>query len=219
VRVLIVDDHPMVRRGLRLFLETSEDMEVVGEAENGRVAVELAEQLKPDVILMDLVMPEMDGVLAIREIRTLQLETQILVLTSFSSDDKIFPAVKAGALGYLLKETDAEELAEAIRQAASGYATLSPVVASRLVRQFKSEFEPTTPIEPLTQREVEVLELVGRGLTNEQIGEQLFVSDATVRTHVSHILGKLGLANRTQAALWSLCRGVLTLDDVGRLER
>jgi NarL family two-component system response regulator LiaR len=217
IRVLIVDDHEMVRQGIKTFLNTEKSIEVVGEAENGQVAVAMTEHLKPDVILMDLLMPEMDGIHAIREIRSLHSEAQILVLTSFSSDDKIFPAIKAGALGYLLKDTDPDELANAIRQAAEGHATLNPAVASRLVRQFMSDTEPATPIEPLTEREIEVLELIAQGLTNDQIGKKLFISDATVRTHVSHILGKLGLANRTQAALWALCRGILTLDEIGKL--
>jgi len=218
ITVLVVDDHEIVRRGIATFLETEPGIEVLGEAENGRQAVTLATELEPDVILMDLVMPEMDGIEAIREIRSQQSKSQILVLTSFGSDDKIFPAVKAGALGYLLKDTSPEGLAEAIRQAAVGHATLNPTIASRLLRQFSSETEPATPLEPLTKREIEVLQLIARGLTNEQIGEKLFISEATVRTHVSHILGKLDLANRTQAALWALRKGIVTLDEVGSLE-
>ena len=218
VTVLIVDDHQIVRRGITTFLETEPGIEVLGEAENGREAVTLAQELEPDVILMDLVMPEMDGIEAIRQIRSQQSKSQILVLTSFSSDDKIFPAVKAGALGYLLKDTSPEELTRAIRQATEGHATLNPTVASRLLREFSSETEPATPIEPLTEREIEVLGLITRGLTNEQIGEKLFISEATVRTHVSHILGKLNLANRTQAALWALRKGLVALNEVGSLE-
>lgn len=218
VTVLVVDDHQIVRRGITTFLETEPGIEVLGEAENGREAVTLAQELEPDVILMDLVMPEMDGIEAIRQIRSLQSKSQILVLTSFGSDDKIFPAVKAGALGYLLKDTSPEELTRAIRQAAEGHATLNPTVASRLLREFSSETEPATPIEPLTEREIEVLGLITRGLTNEQIGKKLFISEATVRTHVSHILGKLNLENRTQAALWALRKGLVTLNEVGSLE-
>lgn len=217
VRVLIVDDHEVVRRGIMIFLETQQGIEVVGEAENGRLAVAMANELKPDVILMDLVMPEMDGIQAIREIRSQQSESQILVLTSFGSDDKIFPAVKAGALGYLLKDTSPDELVQAILQASEGHATLNPTVAGRLLRQFSSDTEPATPIEPLTEREIEVLQLIARGLTNEQLGEKLFISEATVRTHVSHILGKLGLGNRTQAALWALRKGIVSLDEIGTL--
>jgi len=217
VTVLVVDDHEVVRRGIMTFLETEAGIEVLGEAENGREAVTLAKKLEPDVILMDLVMPEMDGIEAIRQIRSQQTKSQILVLTSFGSDDKIFPAIRAGALGYLLKDTSPEELAEAIRQAAAGHATLNPTIASRLLRQFSSDTEPTTPVEPLTKREIEVLQLIARGLTNVQIGGELFISEATVRTHVSHILGKLNLANRTQAALWALRKGLVTLNEIGSL--
>ncbi len=217
VSVLVVDDHEVVRRGIKLFLETEDGIEVIGEAENGIQAVSMAKELEPDVILVDLVMPEMDGIQAIREIRAQQSESHILVLTSFGSDDKIFPAVKAGALGYLLKDTSPKELTQAVLQAAEGHATLNPTVAGRLLRQFSSETEPTTPIEPLTEREIEVLQLIARGLTNDQIGETLFISEATVRTHVSHILGKLDLGNRTQAALWALRKGLVTLDEIGTL--
>ena len=215
IRVLIVDDHEMVRRGIRMFLETEKGIEVVGEAANGLGAVAMEQELEPVVVLMDLVMPEMDGIEAIRQIRSRDSAAHILVLTSFGSDDKIFPAVKAGALGYLLKDTSPEELAEAIRQAAEGHATLNPTIASRLLRQFSSETEPAGPVEPLTEREIEVLELITRGFSNDQIGSRLFISEATVRTHVSHILAKLGLANRTQAALWALRKGLLTLDEIG----
>ena len=215
IRVLIVDDHEMVRRGIRMFLETEKGIEVVGEAANGLEAVAMEQELEPGVVLMDLVMPEMDGIEAIRQIRSRDSAAHILVLTSFGSDDKIFPAVKAGALGYLLKDTSPEELAEAIRQAAEGHATLNPTIASRLLRQFSSETEPAGPVEPLTEREIEVLELITRGFSNDQIGSRLFISEATVRTHVSHILAKLGLANRTQAALWALRKGLLTLDEIG----
>jgi len=217
VSVLVVDDHEVVRRGIVTFLETEAGIEVVGEADNGREAVAMAQLIEPDVILMDLVMPEMDGIEAIREIRLQKPKSQVLVLTSFGSDDKIFPAVKAGALGYLLKDTSPEELVHAILQAAAGHATLNPTVAGRLLRQFSSETEPATPLEPLTEREIEVLQLIARGLTNEQIGEKLFISEATVRTHVSHILGKLSLGNRTQAALWALRKGLVTLDEIGSL--
>jgi NarL family two-component system response regulator LiaR len=217
VSVLIVDDHEVVRRGIKLFLETEDGIEVIAEAENGVQAVALAKELQPDVILLDIVMPEMDGIQAIREIRSQQPESHILVLTSFGSDDKIFPAVKAGALGYLLKDTSPEELTQAVFHAAEGHATLNPAVAGRLLRQFSSETEPKTPVEPLTEREIEVLQLIARGLTNDQIGETLFISEATVRTHVSHILGKLDLGNRTQAALWALRKGLVTLDEIGTL--
>lgn len=215
VTVLIVDDHEIVRRGIRTFLETEAGIEVLGEAQNGSDAVNLALELQPDVVLMDLLMPDMDGIEAIRELHSRRSGCQILVLTSFGSDDKIFPAIKAGALGYLLKDISPEELAKAIRQAAEGHATLNPTIASRLLRQFSSDTEPTTPLEPLSEREIEVLKLIACGLTNDQIGEKLFISEATVRTHVSHILGKLSLTNRTQAALWALRKGLVTLSEVG----
>lgn len=217
VTVLIVDDHEVVRKGIKTFLETEAGIEVLGEATNGREAVRLAVELQPDVILMDLLMPEMDGIEAIRELRSRQSGSQILVLTSFGSDDKIFPAVKAGALGYLLKDISPAELTHAIRQAAEGHATLNSSIAGRLLRQFSSDTELSTPLEPLTDREIEVLKQIACGLTNEQIGETLFISEATVRTHVSHILGKLSLENRTQAALWALRKGLVTLDEVGNL--
>jgi NarL family two-component system response regulator LiaR len=217
IRVLIVDDHEIVRKGIAALLETEDDFEVVGEADNGHEAVELAERLDPDVILMDLVMPEMDGIEATRQIRARRANTNVLVLTSFGTDDKLFPAVKAGALGYLLKDTSPQELLHAIRDAAAGHSFLNPTVARRLLREFSGESNALPPREPLTAREIEVLKLIARGLTNERIGESLFISEATVRTHVSHILGKLSLTNRTQAALWALREGMVTLDQIGDL--
>lgn len=218
ITVLVVDDHEIVRRGIITLLETEPDIEVLGQAENGREALALAESLKPDVILMDLVMPEMDGVEAIREIRERRLSSHVLVLTSFGSDDKLFPAVRAGALGYLLKDTSPADLVQAIRKAAEGQSALTPAVARRLLQEFSTDLEPTPPEEPLSERELEVLKLVARGLTNEQIGERLFISEATVRTHVSHILAKLSLGNRTQAALYALRVGLVTLEEIGRAE-
>lgn len=218
ITVLVVDDHEIVRRGIRAFLATEPGIEVLGEAEDGKQAVAMAEELLPDVILMDLVMPEMDGIDATRAIRARQPACEILVLTSFGSDDKIFPAIKAGALGYLLKDTSPNELARAIRHAAEGQATLNPTIAGRLLRQFAAEKERAVPSEPLTDREIEVLRLLATGLTNEQIGDGLDIGEATVRTHVSHVLAKLGLANRTQAALWALREGLTSLDDLDDLD-
>ena len=217
IRVLIVDDHQIVRKGISALLETETDLSVVGEAANGREAVAMAESLAPDVILMDLVMPEMDGIEATRKIRQHQPDSRVLVLTSFGSDDKLFPAVKAGALGYLLKDTSPQDLLHAIRQAARGQSALNPKVARRLLREFSADSELFPPSEPLTEREIEVLRLVARGLTNERIGAQLFISEATVRTHVSHILGKLNLTNRTQAALYALREGLVSLEQIGDL--
>jgi NarL family two-component system response regulator LiaR len=218
ITVLVVDDHEIVRRGIITLLETEPDIKVLGQAENGRAALELAESLHPDVILMDLVMPEMDGVEAIREIRERGLSSHVLVLTSFGSDDKLFPAVRAGALGYLLKDTSPADLVQAIHKAAEGQSALTPAVARRLLQEFSTDLEPTPPAEPLSERELEVLKLVARGLTNEQIGGKLFISEATVRTHVSHILAKLSLGNRTQAALYALRVGLVTLEEIGRAE-
>jgi NarL family two-component system response regulator LiaR len=215
IRVLIVDDHEIVRSGLRALLDTEEGIEVVGEAANGKDAVEEAERLKPTVILMDLVMPEMDGVSAIREIRSRRKDSHVLVLTSFGSDSKLFPAVKAGALGYLLKDTSPRDLVKAIRQAAEGESSLNPTIARRLLREFSQESDLVPPTEPLTDREIEVLRLIARGFSNEKIAQTLFISDATVRTHVSNILSKLNLTNRTQAALYALREGLASLDDIG----
>ena len=215
IRVLIVDDHQIVRKGLRALLETEPDLDVVGEAADGQEAVEQAVRLQPDVILMDLVMPGLDGVEATRQIMSHRPEAHILVLTSYGSDNKIFPAIKAGALGFLLKDTRPQELVAAIHQAAAGLSALDPVVARRLLREFSHDDGDRAPSEPLTEREIEVLRLVARGLSNERIGEQLFISEATVRTHVSNILTKLNLTNRTQAALYALRVGLASLDETG----
>ena len=213
IRVLVADDHAIVRKGIRALLATEPDIEVVGEAENGREAVTEVEKLRPDVILMDLVMPELDGIEAIRRITARQPEARILVLTSFAADDKVFPAIKAGALGYLLKDSGPEELVQAIHQVYRGESSLHPTIARKLLQELSRPSErPPTP-EPLTEREVEVLRLVARGQSNQEIADQLVISEATVRTHVSNILGKLHLASRTQAALYALREGLASLDD------
>lgn len=217
IKVLLVDDHEIVRKGVAALLETEDDIQVVGEATNGREALDKVAELEPRVILMDLVMPEMDGVEATRTIRERHPEAQILVLTSFGGDDKLFPAIKAGALGYLLKDTRPDDLVHAIRQAAEGHSALNPSVARRLLKEFSREAMASAPTEPLTERETEVLSLLARGLTNEQVGAKLFISEATVRTHVSHILAKLGLTNRTQAALYALREGLVSLEEIGQL--
>jgi two-component system, NarL family, response regulator LiaR len=214
ITVLIVDDHTVVRRGLAALLNTEPDIEVVGEAANGQEAIAKADELKPQVILMDLVMPVMDGVTATAEILARHPETHILVLTSFGSDIQLFPAVKAGAAGYLLKDTSPDELVKSIKQTAAGESSLNPAVARRLLREFAQSGSGTMPAEPLSRREIDVLRLVAHGLANEQIGERLFISEATVRTHVSNVLEKLGLANRTQAALYALRHGLASIDDV-----
>ncbi|MBM3136445.1 MAG: response regulator transcription factor, partial [Chloroflexi bacterium] len=193
--------------------ETVPDIELVGEAVNGREAVSGVAKLRPDVILMDLVMPEMDGIEAIRHIKAQQPKACILVLTTFAGEDKIFPAIKAGALGYHLKDASPEELVQAIRQVYRGQPSLHPIIARKVLQELASPAaeRPPTP-EPLTQREVEVLQLVAQGLDNQEIADKLVISEATVRTHVSNILGKLQLASRTQAVLYALREGLASLD-------
>jgi len=214
IKVLISDDQAIVRKGIRALLATEPRIEVVGEAEDGNQAVSQTEKLKPDVILMDLVMPQMDGVEAIRRITSAQPNARILVLTSFATDDKVFPAIKAGALGYLLKDSSPEELVQAIQHVYQGEPSLHPTIARKVLQELShpsASEEPPTP-EPLTVRELEVLRLVARGLSNQQIANQLIISEATVRTHVSNILGKLHLASRIQAALYALQEGLASLD-------
>lgn len=213
IRVFVADDHAIIRKGIRAMLETVPDIELVGEAVNGREAVSSVAKLRPDVILMDLVMPEMDGIEAIRHIKAQQPKACILVLTTFAGEDKIFPAIKAGALGYHLKDASPEELVQAIRQVYRGQPSLHPIIARKVLQELASPAaeRPPTP-EPLTQREVEVLQLVAQGLDNQEIADKLVISEATVRTHVSNILGKLQLASRTQAVLYALREGLATLD-------
>jgi len=216
IRVLVVDDHAVVRKGILALLATEPGIEVVGEASTGLEAVERAESLRPGVVLMDLKLPDLDGVEAMRRIRARHPETQILVLTSFSSDALLFPAVKAGAVGYLLKDARPEELVQAIRNSAEGKTSLTPAVARRLLAEFSQQKPLPEPAEPLTAREQGLLRELARGLSNDQIAEALHISEATVRTHVSHILAKLNLTNRTQAALYALRQGLASLDDIFR---
>ncbi len=211
IRVYITDDHPIVRRGIRQLLSTEPGIEVVGEATNGRDAVSDVDVLKPDIILMDLIMPGMDGIEATRQIKAGHPSIQILVLTSFATDDKIFPAIKAGALGYLIKDTGPEELVHAIRQVHQGQLTLHPSIAQKLLRELTLTSERPPTLDPLTDREVEVLKLIARGMSNQEIAETLVVSTATVYTPVSKILDKLHLASRTQAALYALREGLASL--------
>jgi NarL family two-component system response regulator LiaR len=209
ISVLIADDHPFVRHGLRTYLETLDDMDVVGEAADGTEAVELAAQLLPDVVLMDLVMPELDGIEATRRIKDASPATRVIALTSFDDDEKVFPAIKAGAAGYLLKDVRPAELAEAVRKASRGEALLAPSVAARLMHEVAGErAEPSG----LTDRELDVLRLIARGLPNKQIAAELVVSEKTVKTHVSNILAKLHLADRTQAALYAVREGLAPLE-------
>jgi NarL family two-component system response regulator LiaR len=212
IRILIADDHAVVRRGLHSLIDITPGMEVVGEAADGVETVLQARNLQPDVILLDLVMPRKGGVEAIGDIKRENPDARILVLTSFDEDDKVFPAIKAGAQGYLLKDSSPEALLQAIRAVCRGEASLHPAIARKLIRELNrlSDLPPTE--EPLTGREVDVLKLVARGLSNQEIAGTLVISEGTVRIHISNILGKLHLANRTQAALYALREGLASLD-------
>ena len=210
ISVLIVDDHGMVRQGLRTYLSLMEDIEVVGEAQNGSEAVTQVRRLKPDVVLMDLVMPQMDGIEATRRINELQPDAKIIVLSSFTEDDKVFPAIRSGASGYLLKDIAPAELASAIRAVMLGKSQLHPDIARKLMNQF---VDPRIKVEAvhedLTPRELEVLRLLAQGLSNAELAEALFISEKTVKTHISNILGKLNLADRTQAAIYAYKHGLV----------
>jgi NarL family two-component system response regulator LiaR len=210
IRVMIVDDHEMVRRGASSYLEAQPDISVVAQAGTGEEAVKLAEEFIPDVVLMDLVMPGMDGVDATRKVKDVSPRTQIIVLTSFHQDEYIFPALQAGAISYLLKDVKAGELVEAIRRAARGEATLHPKIAGRVIKAFRS-LEPgeSTPFVMLTERELEVLKLIAKGYSNDKIADQLVISMGTVKGHVSNILSKLHLADRTQAAAYAWTEGIV----------
>ncbi len=216
IRVLLVDDHTVVRQGLRMFIEMQADMEVVGEGANGLEAVELAARLNPDVILLDLLMPHMDGVEATRKILENNPHSRILILTSFGEDDKVFPAIRAGAQGYLLKDIQPRDLVQAIREIHQGKAQLHPDVARRLMAAVAGDApgkpapSPSLPkeLQGLTEREREVLDLIARGLTNREIAGKMVVSEKTVKTHVSNLLDKLDLEDRTRAAIWALKHGL-----------
>ena len=212
IRILIADDHAVVREGLRGLINSEEGMEVIGEARDGLEAVLKARSLHPDVILMDLMMPRLDGLDAITEIKKENPEARILVLTSFAEDDKVFPAIKRGALGYLLKDSSPYDLLVAIREVYHGESSLHPTIARKLIRELSQPSNLPPAADPLTEREVDVLRLVAQGLSNEEIGARLFIAERTVRTHVSNILGKLHLANRTQAALYALREGLASLE-------
>jgi NarL family two-component system response regulator LiaR len=213
IRILIVDDHAVVREGLRALIDARPDMELVGEAVDGVEAVQKARSLQPDVILLDLVMPRKGGIEAIDEIKEESPSARILVLTSFAEDDKVFPAIKAGALGYLLKDSSAQELLRAIRDVYQGEPTMHPTIARKLMRELQRPPDLPPTEDPLTEREVEVLRFVAQGLSNQEIADRFVISERTVRTHVTNILGKLHLANRTQAALYALREGLARLDD------
>ena len=215
IQVLVTDDHRVVRRGLRGFLELDPELEVVGEASNGEEAVELAHSLKPDVVLMDLLMPVMDGIEATVKIRRELPEVEVVALTSVLEDASVTGAIKAGAIGYLLKTTDADQLCEAIRAAAAGKVQLAPEAAARLMHEVRV---PESP-EALTERETEVLELIARGKTNNQIARELFIGEATVKSHVHSILSKLNVSSRTQAALYAVNTGLVSANELGEESR
>jgi DNA-binding NarL/FixJ family response regulator len=207
IRLLIADDHPVVRDGLRGMLQSQPDFEIVGEASDGAAAYQLAVTLQPQLILMDLRMPVLDGVTAIRQIKSQVPQIQVLVLTTYDSDADILPAIEAGATGYLLKDTSREDLFSAIRAAARGETVLTPSVATRLIESMRTPSQ-----EKLTDRELEVLELVAGGSSNSQIAAQLHISQATVKSHLIHIFGKLGVSDRTAAVTLAYQRGILRLD-------
>jgi NarL family two-component system response regulator LiaR len=212
-RVLVVDDHGMVRVGILAYLAVFEDIEVVGEAESGSEAVEKARELSPDVVLMDLVMREMGGVEATRRIRAATPRARVLVLTSYCTDDLIFAALRAGAVGYLLKDSDPQDLVRAIREAHRGESSLAPTVAQKVLRGLSDGPRGRTEPDALTERELEVLKLLARGHSDVQIGRALHVSPATVRSHVSNILARLDLTNRVQAARYAFRHGLATLEE------
>lgn len=207
IRILLVDDHSVVRQGLRMFLSLDSDLEVVGEAENGAEAIKQTAKLKPDVVLMDLLMPVMDGITAIGEIRRDMPDTEVIALTSVLEDASVVGAVKAGAIGYLLKDTQSDELCRAIKAAAAGQVQLSPQAAARLMREVRAPESPET----LTERETDVLRLLAHGLANKEIALQLSIGEKTVKTHVSNVLLKLNVRSRTQAALYAAQIGLTSL--------
>ena len=213
IRVLIADDHAVVRQGIRAFLATKPEIQVVGEAATGAEAIRAADDLKPDVILMDLLMPEVDGITAIRQIRAAWPQARILVLTSFATDEQVFPAIKAGALGYLLKDSSPAELIQAIHQVHHGESSLHPTVARKVLQELARPAPQPLTTDPLTERELDVLRQVAQGRSNGEIARALRVSEGTIRTHVSSILAKLHLASRTQAALYALREGLASLDE------
>ena len=217
IRLVLADDHAVVRRGLQALIELEADMDIVGMGSNGLEAIQQVQAHQPDVVLLDVQMPRKNGIEAIPEIKAVAPETRILMLTSFGDDDSVFAAIKAGAMGYLLKDSSPAELLQAIRNVYNGRSSLDPAIALKVIQEINKPAAKQQPrtIDPLTPREVEILRLVARGLTNMDIANQLVVSERTIRTHISNILGKLHLANRTQAALYALRQGLTTLDESG----
>lgn len=215
IQIMIADDHQLVRQGLIALLSVKPGVEVIGQAKNGNEAVALANSLKPDIILMDLLMPQKDGIEATREIKAENPDARILIITSFAEDEKVFQAIKAGALGYLLKDSSPQELMQAIHDVCDGRMSLHPNIALKLIEELNRPTESQGTEDPLTEREVEVLKLVAKGHSNQEIAEELIVSERTVGAHVSNILSKLHLANRTQAALYALREGFTDLTPPG----
>jgi two-component system, NarL family, response regulator LiaR len=213
IRILIVDDHNIVRMGLSALIATEPQLLLAGEAEDGVEAVLKARSLRPDVILMDLAMPRKDGIEAIHEIKNENADARILVITSFAEDEKVFPAIKAGAQGYLLKDSSPQELVQAIYDVYNGESSLDPAIARKLLRELYRPAPPSAAQEPLTEREIEVVKLLAQGLSNGEIAGQLIITERTVRSHVSSILSKLHLANRTQAGLYALGEGLIPAGD------
>jgi NarL family two-component system response regulator LiaR len=213
IRVLVADDHTIVRRAIKAFLAEADDIEVVGEADNGLEAVRLSKQLAPDVILMDLLMPKMDGIEATRQVTAWLDHVKVLVLTSFVHDDKVFPAIKAGAQGYLLKESEPDKLIQSIRRVHRGETSLDSSIARKIMKEIQEEPAIMAPPDPLTARELDVLQLLAKGLSNKEIATQLMVSEVTIRTHISHLLVKLHVVNKVQAALYAVREGISSLED------
>ena len=212
ISILIVDDHEVVRNGIRAYLETLPKFNVLGEAASGEEAIKMAGELIPDVVLMDLVMPGMDGIETTREVKKISPRTQIVVLTSYHEDEQIFPALKAGAISYVLKDMKMDKLAEAIQSAIHGEVTLHPLVATRVLRNLRGESSDESFYAELTDRELEVLKFIANGLSNSQIADQLVISTNTVKGHVSNILSKLHLADRTQVAVYAWQKGIVHRD-------
>lgn len=212
IRVLIVDDHTVVRDGLNALLSAESGMKVIGMAGDGQEAVRLAKELQPDVILLDLVMPKMDGVKATQEIKKVYPQARILMLTSFAENHQVFSAIKAGAIGYLMKDTSSEELIQAIRDTYENRPALGPDIARRLMMDIQNREGDKLDENSLTEREVEILQYMALGKTNQDIADELYLSERTVRTHVTNILAKLGLSNRTQAVLYALREGIAHID-------
>ncbi len=209
ITILIVDDHEVVRNGIRAYLETLPEFQVVGEAASGAEAIKLVQDLIPDVVLMDLIMPGMDGIETTREVKKISPRTQVVVLTSYHEDEHIFPALKAGAISYVLKDMKMEKLAETIQRAVHNEVTLHPLIAARVLRNLRGESEDESFYADLTEREHDVLKLIANGLSNSQIAEQLVISENTVKGHVSNILSKLHLADRTQVAVYAWQKGIV----------